>query len=119
MKRERKPRHRRVQAQLTLLQDARYERAFVSDEVNRIRDIYEQEGHIGPAFPTLAFTGDEQSVINEKYTEIETYVNETIDKFIMGVEPLDHFDAFVAQVESMGLQDVLNAYQSAYDRYIK
>ena len=108
-----------IQSMLTLLQDARYERAFVSDEVNRIRDIYEQEGHIGEAFPTLAFTGDEQSVINEKYTEIETYVNEMIDKFIMGVEPLDKFDAFAAQVESMGLKDVLAAYQAAYDRYMK
>lgn len=76
-----------IQSMLTLLQDARYERAFVSDEVNRIRDIYEQEGHIGDAFPTLAFTNDEQGIINEKYTEIETYMNETIDKFIMGVEP--------------------------------
>ena len=108
-----------IQSMLTLLQDARYERAFVSDEVNRIRDIYEQEGHIGDAFPTLAFTDEEQGVINEKYTEIETYMNETIDKFIMGTEPLDKFDEYVAKVESMGLADVLAVYQAAYDRYMK
>ena len=108
-----------IQSMLTLLQDARYERAFVSDEVNRIRDIYEQEGHIGEPFPTLAFTNDEQSLLNEKYTEIETYMNEMVDKFIMGVEPLDKFDEYVAQVESMGLEDVLAVYQAAYDRYMK
>ena len=108
-----------IQSMLTLLQDARYERAFVSDEVNRIRDIYEQEGHIGDAFPTLAFTNEEQGIINEKYTEIETYMNEMVDKFIMGVEPLDNFDAYVAKIESMGLQDVLKVYQAAYDRYMK
>ena len=108
-----------IQSMLTLLQDARYERAFVSDEVNRIRDIYEQEGHIGDAFPTLAFTNDEQGIINEKYTEIETYMNETIDKFIMGTESLDKFDEYVAQVEKMGLADVLAVYQAAYDRYMK
>ena len=108
-----------IQSMLTLLQDARYERAFVSDEVNRIRDIYEQEGHIGKAFPTLAFTNEEQGVINEKYTEIETYMNEMVDKFIMGVEPLDKFDEYVAQVENMGLADVLAVYQAAYDRYMK
>ena len=107
-----------IQSMLTLLQDARYERAFVSDEVNRTRDIYEQEGHIGPAFPTLAFTNDEQAVINEKYTEIETYMNEMVDKFIMGVESLDKFDEYVAQVEKMGLADVLSVYQAAYDRYM-
>lgn len=108
-----------IQSMLTLLQDARYERAFVSDEVNRTRDLYEQEGHIGDAFPTLAFTDDEQSIINEKYTEIETYVNEMLDKFIMGVEPLDNFDAFVAQIQAMGIEDVLAVYQTAYDRYMK
>ncbi len=108
-----------VQSLLTLRQDARYERAFVSDEVNRTRDLYENEGHIGVAFPTLDFTGDEQSIINEKYTEIETYVNEMIDKFIMGVESLDRFDEFVVKTERMGIQDVLDVYQAAYDRYMK
>lgn len=104
---------------LTLRQDVRYENAFVSDAVRSIREQYENEGHVGKAFPTLAFTSDEQSIINEKYTEIETYVNEMIDKFIMGVESLDQFDAYAAKVESMGLQDVLNVYQTAYDRYVK
>lgn len=107
-----------IQSQLTILQDARYERAFVSDEVNRIRDIYEADGHIGEKFPTLAFTDEEQSLLNEKYTEIETYINEMIDKFVMGVEPLDSFDAYVAKVDSMGLADVLKVQQAAYDRYM-
>ena len=107
-----------VQSRLTLRQDIRYERAFVSDEVNRIRDLYESENHIGAAFPTLDFTSDEQSIINEKYTEIETYMNEMIDKFIMGVESLDQFDAYAAQIEKMGIADVLAVYQTAYDRYM-
>ena len=46
-------------------------------------------------------------------------MNESIDKFIMGVEPLDKFDDYVAQVEKMGLADVLAVYQAAYDRYMK
>ena len=57
--------------------------------------------------------------VNLLDTCIETYENEMIDKFIMGVEPLDHFDAYAAQVESMGLKDVLKVYQDAYDRYMK
>ena len=134
-KANRKTHHRRVQLQMVVLlllftlltgwiiYDRMSEQvirsAFVSDEVNRIRDIYEQEGHIGDAFPTLAFTNEEQGIINEKYTEIETYTNEMVDKFIMGVEPLDKFDDYVKQVENMGLADVLAVYQAAYDRYMK
>ena len=80
--------------------------------------MYEKEDHIGDAFPTLAFTGDEQSIINEKYTEIETYVNEMIDKFIMGVESMDQFDAYAEKVNGMGLAEVLKVQQAAYDRYM-
>ena len=107
-----------VQSLLTLRQDARYERAQVTDEVNKTRDLYEQENHIGPAFPTLAFTDDEQDVIRAKYTDIQTYVDETIDAFIMGKKPLDEFDAFAAKVEEMGIGDVLEVYQAAYNRYM-
>ena len=107
-----------VQSLFTLRQDARYERAQVSDEVNRTRDMYEQENHIGPAFPTLAFTDDEQDVIRAKYIDIETYVNEMIDKFIMGKEPIENFDAFAAEVINRGINDVLAVYQAAYNRYM-
>ena len=71
--------------------------------------------------PDLYFQGREAQ--NRFYDAVpgivETYMNEMVDKFIMGVEPLDHFDAFAAQVESMGLADVLKAYQDAYNRYMK
>ncbi len=107
-----------VQSLLTLRQDARYERAQVSDEVNKTRDLYEQENHIGPAFPTLAFTDDEQDVIRAKYTDIETFINENLDAFITGKKSLDEFDAFAQQVQDMGLADVLAAYQAAYNRYM-
>ena len=56
-------------------------------------------------------------MLDDKYVEIETYMNEMVDKFIMGVESLDKFDDYVAQVERMGLADVLAVYQAAYDRY--
>lgn len=108
-----------IQSQFTLLQDERYERAFVSDEVNATRDEYQQNNHIGDAYPTLAFSSEEQSIINAKYTEIETYVDEMTDKFIMGIESLDHFDDFVKKVNSMGLDEVLDVQQAAYDRYMK
>ena len=39
-------------------------------------------------------------------------------KFIVGTEPLDNWDTFVSTVEGMGLQEALDAMQSAYDRYM-
>lgn len=52
-----------------------------------------------------------------KMTEIETYANEMRIKFIMGETSLDEFDAYVQQIEAMGLEDVLAIQQAALDRY--
>ena len=42
-----------------------------------------------------------------------------INKFIMGKESLDKFDAFTEKLKSIGIEDVLAAEQAAYDRYIQ
>ena len=39
-------------------------------------------------------------------------------KFIMGLEPLENLDSFVETLHSLSVDEVINAYQSAYDRYM-
>jgi len=39
-------------------------------------------------------------------------------KYITGEESLDNFDDFLAKLDSMGLQRVLEIYQGAYDRFL-
>ena len=58
-------------------------------------------------------------MINSIYTEIQTYKDEMINKFIMGKEPLDNFDNFVETLNSMGIEEVLAVEQAAYDRYMR
>jgi putative aldouronate transport system substrate-binding protein len=73
-------------------------------------------------FPSsfLAFTPDELSVINVKFTDIETYVKEMRDKFITGVNNVGtDWDEYVATVKKMGIDEVLAVYQAAYDRWNK
>ena len=50
-------------------------------------------------------------------SDIETYRDEMIDKFIMGAEPISNFDSFVAQLKSMGIEDIIKIKQDAYDRF--
>ena len=45
--------------------------------------------------------------------DIDTYVDEMVYKFILGQEPLDNFDKYVATVEGMGLQEALDIYNQA------
>ena len=41
-----------------------------------------------------------------------------ISKFILGQESLDNWDSFVATLNSMGLEHVLEVRQTVYDRYL-
>ena len=79
----------------------------------------EMEQYIRPTIPALSFTEEEREVINSIYTEIQTYKDEMINKFIMGKEPLDNFDNFVETLNSMGIEEVLAVEQAAYDRYMR
>jgi putative aldouronate transport system substrate-binding protein len=98
-------------------QDVGYENALLDDKYVQYRNDMEQ--YIKPTIPALSFTGDERDIINNKYTEIQTYKDEMVDKFIMGKEPIANFDAFVNKIKAMGIDEVLAVEQAAYDRYNK
>ena len=42
-----------------------------------------------------------------------------ITNFIMGRESLDKWDEFVDTLKDMGIEKVIDAYQTAYDRYMQ
>ena len=68
--------------------------------------------------PSLKFTDEEKSTITSVYDgEIKTYLDELLDGFITGKQPLSEFDSFVAQLEKIGLPDILKIYNDAYQRY--
>lgn len=98
-------------------QDVGYEDALLNPKYVGYRN--DMEKYIKPTIPSLSFTESERDVINNKYTEIQTYKDEMINKFIMGKAPLSGFDDFVKQIKSMGIDDVLKVEQTAYDRYNK
>jgi putative aldouronate transport system substrate-binding protein len=47
--------------------------------------------------------------------DIHTYVEEMFVRFINGIEPLDNFPAFRANIEGMNIQDAIDAHQRAFD----
>ena len=68
--------------------------------------------------PTLAYTTEQNSRRTEIMTEINTYMNEMVLKFIIGTEPLSNYDAYVANVKSMGIDEAIQIVQDAYDAYM-
>jgi putative aldouronate transport system substrate-binding protein len=68
----------------------------------------------------LRYTVEEQAVVDSKYTDISSYVNEMRAKFITGVSDIDReWASYVQTINSMGIADVLRVYQAAYDRWNK
>lgn len=51
-------------------------------------------------------------------TEIITYTEEMILKFVQGTEPLSNYDAFVDGLKRLNLNRYLELQQTAYDRYL-
>lgn len=70
-------------------------------------------------FPSgVTMTTEETNTIDEINSAISTYVSETAVKYMTGEESIDNFDKFVEQLDSMGLQTVLEIRQAAYDRFL-
>lgn len=67
---------------------------------------------------SVKFTDDEWNSISLMVTDIESYLEQMVAKFITGEESLDNFDAFVKGLNDRGLEQYLELYQAAYDRFI-
>lgn len=69
-----------------------------------------------PRFVTL--TNDETEQIATKATDIATILSEVILAVIVGERPLEDIDSMIAQIKSLGIDEILQVQQTAYDRYI-
>lgn len=69
--------------------------------------------------PNFALSYDEQEAYNTVFTDATTAVAESMVKIITGQEPVEKIDDLLKTVnEVIGIQQAIDAYQSAYDRYL-
>lgn len=65
------------------------------------------------------FSTEESEKINSITLNYADYAKENFFKFITGIKPMSEYDAYVAELNKMGVPDVVKIYQTAYDRSIK
>lgn len=65
-----------------------------------------------------SLTSEEEAVYGEHAYELKTYILELSAKYITGSEPLENFWNNVDQMYNMGLQEMTDVKQAAYNRYI-
>lgn len=76
----------------------------------------EQKQYTKPNDAYLSLTSEEMAIYQQYYTNIETLANEYTIKYITGKTD-QSFDAFVEQLYQYGLQQCIDVYQAAIDRY--
>ena len=67
---------------------------------------------------SLPLTDDEHDIYTDAWTDINKYVMEFQAAVLTGEKDADaEWDTFITNLNDMGLQDVLDVYQAALDRY--
>jgi len=67
--------------------------------------------------PSLTYPDEVKGIRNDLYNAIKSYVDEMALKFVTGEESLDKYDEYVATVESMGLDQLLQIMTDAYQAF--
>ncbi len=91
--------------------EERYEEYLV------IEDIWTDQDTSKYLSSKITMTEEESETYTALYSDIETFVDESIAKFIVGTNSMDEWDAFTEQLIEMGIEECIQIQQNALDRY--
>jgi len=107
-----------AQIEIGFQQDFSYEEQWLNPIARDGMRMYIDNDYFMPQFPPVSFTEEEQAVITQKWTAINTFIQETEQKWIMGAEPVEpNFDAYIRALKNMGMDEIVAIYNAAYQRY--
>lgn len=97
-----------------------YEKFMMSQAGADSLELYKSSGVVNKMnknLPPLGFTDEETDVIQSKWPSIQAYVAEQTQKWTFDGSSIDaEFDGYMETLRSMGVEEVIAAYQAAYDR---
>jgi putative aldouronate transport system substrate-binding protein len=68
-------------------------------------------------FPQTYFTEEQEKRISIIESDLNTYIEQMEAKFITGAEAFTKWDDYVKTIERMGLNELIDIYQVAYDTW--
>ena len=66
---------------------------------------------------SVQLTAEEGDEFTQKASDYETHASQAILQFVIGDRSLDDWDVFVDEMKDMGIEDTVELYQAAVDRY--
>lgn len=85
-------------------------------------DVWDASSYYDGSYvwPTgIKFTTEQRDIIKANSTDANTYFQENSVLFFYGDTPFSEWNSYVKQIMDMGLTNVIEVYQQAYDEYIK
>ena len=101
------------------VQDKRYFEQFsmsYPQQKNAI-EVWKKTDQAKYQLPLITPTSAESDEMARIMSEIYAYRDETVMKIIMGQEPIENYEKFVAQLKKMGIEKAIAINQSALKRY--
>ena len=81
-------------------------------------DFWHNSATADYVFPTgVTLTAEESEDVSSAYNDVQTYANEYVLGVIVGERSLDEWDSYVEELYTFGLQEVIDTYQDALNRY--
>ncbi len=102
------------------IQDARYwEQTMALDAQTQSGKMLQATADHSHVLPSVTPTVEQSREMASLMSEIGTYRDEMLAKFIVGAEPLANFNAYLQKINSMGVARAIEIMQSALERYDK
>ncbi len=110
------PRYASVDDGNTWANSAPYDPGVKSSKFYADNYAYNYAAHPEFLLPSLSYTGEEAEEQAEAIVNISSYVSQSMAQFITGARPLSEWDAYVKDIENMGLSVWLENAQAAFER---
>jgi putative aldouronate transport system substrate-binding protein len=78
-----------------------------------------QTDNLKHVIPPVSISAEESNEFARIINDINTLVDETSLKIILGTDPVDSFDTFTKKLDSLNIKRAIEIQQAAYDRFQK
>lgn len=100
------------------VQDYRYiEQYYQLDQQKDALDVWSETDAPARNVPKVSFTAEESQRLSTIMSNVQTTADEMLFKFIMGIEPLDNYDNFINKIKQLGIDEAIDIYTVAVERY--
>ena len=80
---------------------------------------YRENKYVSKLFPVTSYTEEEQEISDRIESDINTYIKEQEQKWILGEEDVDAtWDKYIETLKSMGLDDYIKIKTDSYKRAV-